>query len=248
MLKINTYIINLKRSPERWQRIHNHLGALNVTHERVEAVDAKLLKFPVSPYNEQANDTLYFIPLKKAEVACYLSHVAALKQFVANELFTHAVVLEDDVEFLEGMETSVLDIARKIDPTSAQVVKLYSKRPIWCRQALTAGAVTLGVPVRVPLGFQGQLWTRSAALEFIEHARGFYQPVDVDLQFKWLFGFKVWLVQPSIIRELSAEVGGSTISPHKKPLNWAKMKLEIMRPWFRLKLLIRSLHYTFLGP
>jgi len=246
MIKINTYIINLKRSPERWQSIHNHLTALNIAHERVDAVDARLLKFPASSYNKQINNKVYFLPLKDAEVACYLSHVAALRQFVENESITHAVVLEDDVEFQIGMEASLLEIACQIDAMSAQVVKLYSKRPVWCRNVLKVGKVTLGRPVRVPLGFQAQLWTRPAAIEFIKHAENFFQPVDVDLQFKWWFNFDVRLIQPNVVRELSAELGGSTISPYKNPLTWSKVRLEVMRPWFRLKLLARSLYCTFL--
>lgn len=237
------YIVNLARSPQRWERIHNHLKGLGLPHKRVEAVDAQAFASHPHEYMPALNKTHYFSPLKTSEMACYLSHISALKQFLDNKSLEYAVVLEDDVEFVEDPRPVITKLIDEMH--AAGVVKLYSKRNEHAvRQKRLLGGYCIQTPVRVPLGFQAQLWSRAAAIEFVGKWSQFYRPVDVDMQFKWLYGFSLKLVRPNLVRELSAEVGGSTISPSKSRICWSKVRLEILRPWFRLKLLVRSVVYT----
>lgn len=173
-----------------------------------------------------------------------MSHIKALKQFLSNPDVAHAVILEDDVEFIKQPNAVIESIINQMD--SSGVMKLYNKRDELCfgREQLL-GEFSRVTPVRVPLGFQAQLWSRAAAHEFIEQCKKFYRPVDVDMQYKWQFDFALTLVQPNLVRELSAEVGGSTISLVKSKISWKKIQLEIRRPLFRLKILCRSVAYSF---
>jgi hypothetical protein len=43
------------------------------------------------------------------------------------------------------------------------------------------------------------------------------------------------------VREVSDQLGGSTISLNHNVLNWTKLRLELDRPWFRFKLLVKSI-------
>ena len=242
-MKMQTYVINLDRSADRWQRIHRHLSDLGVAHQRVDAIDAQAHSLDDSGYNPTRNMAEYFLPLKSAEVACYMSHLKALKQLLADPSVQYGLVLEDDVELLEaskGMES----IANWLGCKNAGVVKLYSKRHVFGSQVGHLSNATILKPWLIPLGFQAQLWNRLAAQEFVNKCASFYQPIDVEFQFNWRYDFSVYLVDENKVRELSAQVGGSTISPSKNKLGWAKLRLEVVRPWFRFKLLLKATSYA----
>ena len=238
------YVVNLARSSERWLRIHNHLDRFQLDHERVDAVDAQEFVSIPADYLVDRNKQCFFSPLKNSEIACYMSHLKALKQFLSNPDVAYAVILEDDVEFIKQPNAVIESIINQMD--SSGVVKLYNKRNELCfgREQLQ-DEFSRVAPVRVPLGFQAQLWSRAAAHEFIEQCKKFYRPVDVDMQYKWQFYFSLTLVQPNLVRELSAEVGGSTISLVKSKISWKKIQLEIRRPLFRLKILCLSIVHSF---
>ena len=155
-MKVQTYVINLDRSADRWQRIHRHLSDLGVAHQRVDAIDAQAHSLDDSGYNPTRNMAEYFLPLKSAEVACYMSHLKALKQLLADPSVEYGLVLEDDVELLEaskGMES----IANWLGCKNAGVVKLYSKRHVFGSQVGHLSNATILKPWLIPLGFQAQL-------------------------------------------------------------------------------------------
>jgi hypothetical protein len=123
------------------------------------------------------------------------------------------------------------------------VLKLYSKRNVFGSTLEYVSDTAIIKPWRIPLGFQAQLWNRLAAEEFINKGESFYQPIDVELQFAWRNSFLVHVVGKNKVREVSAQLGGSTISLKHNVLNWTKLGLEIARPWFRFKLLVKSIVY-----
>ena len=172
-----------------------------------------------------------------------MSHLKALKQFLADPFVEYGLVLEDDVELIQPPQ-ALADVAKWLGCKDAGVVKLYSKRRVFGSKVGQLYNATICQPWRIPLGFQAQLWNRLAAQEFVNKCESFYQPVDVEFQFNWRYDFFVYVVSQNMVRELSAQVGGSTISPNKKALGWAKLRLELARPWFRLKLLLKSIFYV----
>ena len=123
------------------------------------------------------------------------------------------------------------------------MLKLYSKRNIIGRTLGYVSNTAIIKPWRIPLGFQAQLWNRLAAEEFINKNGSFYQPVDVELQFAWRNSFSVYVVGKNKVREISHQLGGSIISLNHNTLSWTKLRLEIARPWFRFKLLVKSIVY-----
>jgi len=237
---LNTYVINLERSTDRWQYIHKHLSDLGIVHQRVEAIDAQLNNLDKSGYDVVRNKNEYFAPLKNTEIACYLSHIKALKQFLNDSSVEYALVLEDDLELLET-PLGIFALCNWLGCNNAGVVKLYSKRKIFGRALGHVSNTAIIKPCRIPLGFQAQLWNRLAAEEFINKNGSFYQPVDVELQFAWRNSFSVYVVVKNKVREVSDQLGGSTISLNHSVLNWTKLRLELVRPWFRFKLLVKSI-------
>ena len=239
---LNTYVINLERSIDRWQYIHKHLSDLGIVHQRVDAIDAQLNTLEKSGYDVVRNKNEYFAPLKNTEIACYLSHIKALKQFLNDSSVEYALVLEDDVELLET-PLGIFALCNWLGCNNAGVVKLYSKRKVFGSTLGHLSNTAIIKPCRIPLGFQAQLWNRLAAEEFINKSESFYQPIDVELQFAWRYGFSIFVLGKNKVREISHQLGGSTISLNHNVLNWAKLRLEVTRPWFRFKLLVKSIVY-----
>jgi len=239
---LNTYVINLKRSTDRWQYIHKHLSDLGVVHQRVDAIDAQVDNLDKSGYDVERNKNEYFAALKDTEIACYLSHIKALKQFLNDPSVGYALIMEDDVELLETPESLVV-LSHWLGCNEGCVLKLYSKRNIFGSSLGPLSKAAITKPWRIPLGFQAQLWNRLAAEEFINKSESFYQPIDVELQFVWRNSFSVYVVRKNKVREISHQLGGSTISLKHNVSNGMKLRLEVTRPWFRFKLLVKSISY-----
>jgi glycosyl transferase family 25 len=239
---LNTYVINLERSNDRWLHIHKHLSDLGIVHQRVDAIDGQLHSLNNSGYDVVRNKNEYFAPLKNTEIACHLSHIKALKQFLNDPSVEYALILEDDVELLEGLE-SLMPLCHWLGCNEGGVLKLYSKRNIFGTTLGYVSNTDIIKPWRITLGFQAHLWNRLAAQEFINKNVSFYQPVDVELQFAWRNSFSVYVVGKNKVREMSHQLGGSTISLNNNVLNWTKLRLEFIRPWFRFRLLVKSIAY-----
>ena len=239
---LNTYVINLERSTDRWQYIHKHLSDLGLVHQRVDAIDAQLHNLNNSGYDLVRNKNEYFAPLKGTEIACYLSHIKALKIFLSNPSAEYALILEDDVELLETPE-SLVALSHWLGSNEGGVLKLYSKRNTFGRTLGYVSNTAIIKPWRIPLGFQAQLWNRLAVEEFINKSESLYQPIDVELQFAWRNSFSVYVVGKNKVREMSHQLGGSTINLKRNVLTLMKLRLEVTRPWFRFKLLVKSIFY-----
>lgn len=86
------YVINLKRSLERWSHIQQQFAQFDLIPTRVEAVDGgKLTKEDLSLYR-----TGRYATLADDEIACFLSHRACWQQ-VADGDDPYACIFEDDV-------------------------------------------------------------------------------------------------------------------------------------------------------
>ncbi len=96
MATIGAYVINMDGARERWQLMEGQLDALGLPYERFAAIDGKALGGTHPDFSALSYRLMHgrrFIP---GEIGCYLSHVGALKAFLASG-HDHALVLEDDV-------------------------------------------------------------------------------------------------------------------------------------------------------
>src|SRR5689334_19676770 len=87
---MNTFLINLDRSPDRLTHMQAQLAALDIKAERVSAVDGRD-RVPAHLRSQFATST----NLTSAEVGCYASHLAVM-EIIRDRQLPHAVVLEDD--------------------------------------------------------------------------------------------------------------------------------------------------------
>lgn len=247
------YVINLDRSKQRWERISQHLNGNGVEPIRISAVDGSCLSDDVihRHYKSELNKKEYFIPLSTAEVACFLSHMKALRTFVdsydhSSEIDQYAVILEDDVEFVGDIGGFRKQWQRAMDSETPLMLKIYSKRNVSGKVLFEESSSVVIKPKLVPLGCQGAIFNLAAAKRILSQFETFSMPVDVAYQFWWEHGVTVLVCQPNQLNEISDQVGGSNIA-RKKSFSWWKVKRELGRSWFRAKLKLVSLYHYLLG-
>ena len=243
--KLTTHVLNLKRSPRRWDFVSTHLAKHHINATRIEAVDGKELTPSeiAKNYSATYNKSRYFWPLKPSEIGCYMSHRASMQAFVDDTEADYLLLLEDDIEtdqrFSEHIE-HWLSLVDKPRPTS---LKLFTKRPIRGRIVETVAGVNIIRPNRVPLGCVAQLLNKAAARKLLEFSNPFYMPIDVDYQMWWQHGVDVLCTQSSLFKEVSPQLGGTNIGGSGNLGVWDKLKRELGRSWFRTKLNVLSYLY-----
>jgi GR25 family glycosyltransferase involved in LPS biosynthesis len=95
------------------------------------------------------------------------------------------------------------------------------------------------------LGTQGQIINRAAAANLLVAFEKFSMPVDVAYQHWWQHGVKVLVATPNQLNEISQIVGGTNIGGTQNMSLRMKVRRELGRSWFRLKLKIVSLWYYY---
>jgi glycosyl transferase family 25 len=110
-IKISAHLINLKRSHERRQKMHDQLQALGIPYKLHEATDGKEEWHNLVQYlNEPAFTANVGRLVLRGEIGCYHSHLSVWKDFLTTDSDA-ALVMEDDVvfhhDFLEGISAAV---------------------------------------------------------------------------------------------------------------------------------------------
>ena len=236
--KLTTHVLNLKRSPQRWDFISAHLADHNIHATRFEAVDGKELKEKeiITHYDATNNRTKYFWPLQPSEIGCYMSHRLSMEAFLNDPESEYLLLLEDDIEANELFSKHIedwLSIVNKAYPIS---LKLFTKRPIQGLTVTTVQGVKIIRPNRIPLGCVAQLLNKAAAQKLLEFSNPFYRPIDVDYQLWWEHGVDVLCTKTSLFKEVSEKLGGTTIDDSGDLSKWDKAKRELGRSSFRVKL------------
>lgn len=230
------WVINLDRSIDRMTSVRANLISHGVAFDRIPAVEASQLSEDEIPenYDVELNRKQYFVPLKKGEIACFLSHRLAWQALLDS---THdcAVIIEDDVVFDKNPLSWMNELATWLAQQPPTLVKLFSRREL-------RGKSLHGLSHEIkmlhsdlpPLGTQAQILNRQAAKLLLQNSTSFALPVDVALQAWWETGVKVLTVKPNLAREVSADLGGSTLSVPRSTTAMQKIIRELKRPMYRI--------------
>ncbi|XP_034938620.1 glycosyltransferase 25 family member [Chelonus insularis] len=97
------YLINLRRRPERRQRMYRCFDELGLEVETIDAVDGKTLNESIlKQWNinmmPEYTDPYHKRPMKMGEIGCFLSHYIVWNKAIEND-YEKIMVLEDDVKF-----------------------------------------------------------------------------------------------------------------------------------------------------
>ena len=241
------FILHLERAIARNANVEALREALPVESEVLGAVDgARLTRQEI----DQATARRRFSPrypfaLTEAEIGAFLSHRAAWRRIVEDDL-DFAFVFEDDA---------------RIDPEAFNALAHFAaaERENWDYVLLPAGGLApkgqtvarrgelaLLRPHAPPLRAIGQIVSRAAAERLLARTLPFDRPVDTFLQMTWVTGQPILVASPSPVSDVSRESGGTTIQRKSMRLI-ERLHHETMRPIYRAQVLARYRRYMALA-
>jgi len=237
-VKAEAFVIHLARAQGRAPQVERLCKNLPMPVTVINAIDAETLSDQeiARVYRPGLHRPHYPFSLRRTEIACFLSHRRAW-QMILDRGLDAALIVEDDVEPMpefQGLLQHALTSAGRGDflrfPKKAR-----ERGPTMAED----GPARIFVPRSVALGMQAQLVGRDAAAELLAFTREFDRPVDTIIQMRWLHGVRILSSSPVAVREVAAELGGTTVQGKAKPLAEI-LSREFNRRWYRLALQARN--------
>lgn len=175
----------------------------------------------------------YPFALGPGEVGCFLSHRACWRK-IAEGGDDFALIAEDDMAPVPALWADALAlIAARAGPD------LYVRLPAKPRERPAAviagqGRARLILPRVIGLQTVAQVVGRDAARRLLAASETLDRPVDALVQMHWITGQRVHAILPCAARELTAELGGSTIG--KTARGGGRPGRELARAWYRAQI------------
>lgn len=108
-LKIKTYVVNLDRRPDRWEKLDKDVLKF-LDFERFSAVDG--LKLKNSTQLQQIFENNDY-KMRKGMVGCFMSHIKLYIQLIESN-YDYFLILEDDIEFVPDFENKIKHLFKQI--------------------------------------------------------------------------------------------------------------------------------------
>ena len=196
MDRLQTWVINLDRAPDRLERISMQLQRLGLPFTRLPAVDARALTADQrAALDEAGYRRKHGMAPLPGELGCYLSHLEALRLFLAGQAeFT--LILEDDVllhDSLPAVLHGLLRHADRWDMVKLSAVHSGTPQPV----LEVAPGHWLAVMLSRCTGASAYLVNRRAAQAYVEGLLPMQLPYDHVFDQGWRFRLKVRLVTPT---------------------------------------------------
>ena len=227
-MKLKCYIINLDRSPDRWESTSQKFRELGFDVERIPAIDGKTLQFPHPDFSPWHYFFYYGRPMIPNKVACYFSHIKALKLFLETDE-EHVLICEDDITPKPEVVDVINDAMQYADQWD--MLRLCAIKP-------TQGTVFASLPngyrlqsdLKTASGNGAKIVNRRAAELIVEKCSCMKMPHDVTLFYEWPIGFREVTVQPNPIL-LNDFSGNSSIGQEPRYPKWHYTSLRYLILW-----------------
>ncbi len=177
----------------------------------------------------------YPFALSGGEVGCFLSHRACWQRIVEEGL-DHALIVEDDLSPISPEWEAALQLARAHAGRDSYIRLPAKPREIPVAMVAKKGPALLFLPRVIGLQTVAQIVGQDAARRLLAASETIDRPVDSFVQMHWVTGQRVHTVRPSGVRELTEELGGSTIQ--KRPAGSRALR-EIRRAIYRARIRAR---------
>lgn len=175
---MRTYVISLKRTPDRRQSIERQLRQLGLPYEVIDAVDGKGLTFADrAQYSAQAAVAAIGRELVPEEIGCALSHLAVYRRML--EAQAEALILEDDA--VVGPDLLAVLGSRQLFPSDWEIMLFShseSRAVPWGKKWVTTKHQAVRFWSRVCLT-SGYLLSLGGAEKLLRHAYPIRFPADV---------------------------------------------------------------------
>lgn len=237
VFECKSFILHLERARQRRAQAEAIAAAVSMPTEILAAVDGLALSEAdvSSVYARRIHAPRFYLSLNRAEIGAFLSHRAAWRRIVEDDL-DYAVVFEDDAQL------DPVAFARTCAFAKASRAQWdYALAPAMRRRPGAGQRVTLNHPNAPPLRALAQFVSNAAARRLLAVTEQFDRPVDTFLQMSWVTGIELLTLKPSGVYEMSDALGGSTIQ-HSSKSAQEKIWREVSRPFYRAQV---RLYHTF---
>jgi GR25 family glycosyltransferase involved in LPS biosynthesis len=243
---IPTLVINLERDDKRRATMAARLGALGIPHTFLKATDGRTLSAAELERASPRRKLAFGRPLMPAEIACGLSHLAAIAEGARLDC-DFFCVLEDDVipatQLPHCLERDALAALAEFD-----VLRLFTEFDRWEKPSRIVGRFHGSVVVRMlrpGWGCQGQIYSRQGARKILATLTCVCAPIDYALYHDChVFGLKVVELRPGMVERDHAQDstigarewvrGQETLTARlKRWLKRARRKLRAAASFFR---------------
>ncbi|MDN2580140.1 glycosyltransferase family 25 protein [Aquibium sp. ELW1220] len=216
---MKAYVIHLKDAPGRLPQVERLAQRLPIPCQILDAVAGARLsdRERDAAYRRTIHWPPYPFRLSKGEIGCFLSHRLSW-QAIVDEGTAGGLVLEDDVEVDMARLPAALELVKRF-ASPGDIVRFPNKFRSAAGQVVAAADGLEIVRENSPgLNMMMQWIGRDAARELLARTERFDRPVDVFVQMRWLHRLPVYALRPVLIREISGQLGGSTIQASNKSL------------------------------
>ncbi len=188
--------INLDRSPERLAEMAGRLDGLAIDWMRVPAIDGRRIALPLPGVDAAFYRAHHGRELLPDEAGCFLSHLRAMKAFLASPL-RYAMVLEDDARVTPEAVRLVGMLTAEGAPDDWDLVKFEAHHgavglPV---RRLADGARLCALPLR-SAGSAAYLVNRIAAAALLDRLLPMRFPYDHAFDRAWDLRIRVRAVLP----------------------------------------------------
>ncbi|WP_421565320.1 glycosyltransferase family 25 protein [Ochrobactrum sp. EDr1-4] len=231
-MNIKAFIIHLARASDRRPQVAKLVQELPVKTEVIDAVDSRTLPDAdiKRVYKRKLHAPRYPFKLSKNEIACFLSHRKAW-QAIVDQGLDAGFVIEDDIELTDVFNAAFQAVTNHFEPGS--FVRFTFRDREQGREVFRNDQLRIIIPNPIGLGMVAQLVSFDAAKKLLAATEQFDRPVDTTVQMRWVTGLQPLAVIPGGVKEISAQLGGTTIQ-HKKSFK-DKLAREILRPIYRMR-------------
>ena len=225
---LNTYVINLAGSDERWETTSARLKELQVPFERFAAVDGREKPHPLfARYDDKLREKYRRRVLSGGELGCFASHFKLWEKCI--ELDTPIMVMEDDIVISDSFPEAL-----KIAEEHAEDIPYLRFAGITLKgrphkKVKQFGSFELTEHIRGPAGTQCYFISPKAAKVFIQHADVWFLAVDDYMDRYWSHGIPCYSLMPFPVALADVESDMRRIKKGKRPLS-----LKIMQELYGL--------------
>lgn len=233
------YVINMKTSKARREKIKARLDALELPFEFFDAIRGADLDYKNAAYYNRAKRLKYFgRDLLPGEIGCLLSHRGVYEKMVEDNVDV-ALVLEDDVTIADDFKATLENIMQQ--EKNWDVLRFLGNKKPFSKgyrklEAIDARHNFVRIPT-VPGGAYGYILTLNAAKKLIEHTQSNWCPIDTMHGRVWETGLETFAVYPSPIyvdQEQETTIGDERFDKTLQISGLQKALYPFNRAWFKL--------------
>jgi len=222
---LQTLVISMIRSPERRERARQELAKTHFQWDFLDAVDGKLLQFPIPEYSAKKVQRLLGYQMMPGELGAFLSHKKCWQACIDKNQTT--LVFEDDFILLPQFEKVV-----------KYLLEDYQDWELMRLQALVDSSHTVLEQTedfavvrnhQDPLGCTAYLIKPSAAKKLLDHSQSIHEPIDHYMEHIQKHGVRFLSIYP-YPSDISQEPT-TVYRPDRRPIRGMKKYLRSMNRW-----------------